>query len=160
MYEKQDDSGNESKPTLAGWCKRLKQYGPVLLALLAAENFDRGLRNLRELAMLDILKNKFGSEPADTQWYFFIMWSPWMFKLPYGIFIDFEFLSRKTLLIVMAVLATTTHAFIALDVLNNIDHIVYCMLTLNFSSAFMDVLTKTILLRESRHNPETGFKDL
>jgi uncharacterized membrane protein len=88
------------------------------------------------------------------------MWSPWMFKLPFGIFIDFEFFSRKTLLIVMGISAIFTHGLVALDVIDDIDHLVYCMMVLNFNSAVMDVLTKTILLRESRVDPENGFKDL
>ena len=41
------DEAESKEMTIAGWFCRLKSYAPILLALLAAENFDRSMNQMR-----------------------------------------------------------------------------------------------------------------
>ena len=81
-------------------------------------------------------------------------------KIFWGVFIDLDVFQRRNYFLVCSVFNTLLHILIGSNICTSAMQEAWCMFALNLFQSFMDCVTKSVLIRESRHDPVNGFKDL
>ena len=112
------------KPDEDSWFKRLRTVYPrSLLFSIMAQYFNEGLTLMRMYCFKDLYKRVYEVEPAALQMYVSIYFTPYLFKLFYGMIIDAKVLSsRATILVLFGINSILTQAVVALGIVGGADN--------------------------------------